>query len=222
MPAAKKKHQIHHIVLQQTRSPLFYIIIAFVLGFGTHFLISVIFAESKIEESIHSCVNKVSGEVRIISNYTDYRDGKLEKIRKDNKEDTDGCRENEMALQWNKQGPPGPTGGSSFPFICPECSIGNIGNRLAGKDLSNAILSRASLDNADLNSVNFQNALLIATDFTNSNLSNVNFENADLSEARFENANLTGTKWKNTICPDGTNSNNNNNTCEGHIPPSEE
>ena len=40
----------------------------------------------------------------------------------------------------------------------------------------------------------------------------VNLNDADLS-----NANLNSINWLNTICPDGTNSDNNENTCENNL-----
>ena len=65
-------------------------------------------------------------------------------------------------------------------------------------------------------------------DFTGANLSNVlggglvnftnvNFTNANLSGSQWSgNATVTGVTWSNTTCPDGTNSNNDGNTCVGH------
>jgi uncharacterized protein YjbI with pentapeptide repeats len=52
---------------------------------------------------------------------------------------------------------------------------------------------------------------------TSVNLSNADLSNADLSNAVLVNANLTGAtlggvQWFNTICPDGTNSDNDGGT----------
>ena len=79
------------------------------------------------------------------------------------------------------------------------------------------------------NYVNFSGA-----DFTESDIYSGYFENSDLTfshglayvanYAHFENSDLTGatdavpygSDWFNTICPDGSNSDDNGNTCEGH------
>lgn len=96
---------------------------------------------------------------------------------------------------------------------------------LTGTSFSSAYLVNAGISNATLVNVNFSNAKLNSVDFTNSNLQNANFTNADLTDANFTNAtnmstaNLTGVIWSNTTCPDGINSDNNGNTCEGHLIP---
>ena len=64
-------------------------------------------------------------------------------------------------------------------------------------DLSNADLSGADLRYANL---------------TNADLSGANLYNADLTGA-----NLAGVYWYDTTCPDGTNSDNNGNTCANNL-----
>ena len=79
-------------------------------------------------------------------------------------------------------------------------------------------------------SADFTNAILIGSSFRDSNLTSSNFTNADLTNVNFTGTNLTGATsmdtasltdviWSNTTCPDGTNSDNNGNTCEGHLTP---
>lgn len=51
-------------------------------------------------------------------------------------------------------------------------------------------------------------------DLTGADLTNVDFTGIDLTTAT-----LTGVIWANTLCPDGTNSDANGNTCEGHLVP---
>jgi len=214
-----KSHKLD--VGNQRQLPLFIFILVFFVGFCTHLLISRILAQSQTDSVIHACAKKRTGELRIIVDHKDYREGRREKERKENKEDKNGCRENEISLEWNKEGPAGSSGsggggGASFPLVCPECSIGNVGDRLAGKDLSNAVLPFVNFEGSNLTGTNFFNALLQSAEFTGANLSNANFENANLQHAKLEDANVSGVKWKNTTCPDGTNSDANNNTCEGH------
>lgn len=96
--------------------------------------------------------------------------------------------------------------------------------------------------NTDLSGSNFSNAHLANSNFIDENYSNTHWVNADLStgtqpasfdhtnlsNADFTGANLkgvtglgtttiTGVTWSNTTCPDGTNSDNNGNTCIGHM-----
>jgi len=80
---------------------------------------------------------------------------------------------------------------------------------LIGANLSNAQMAGANLTNATLTDANLQLALL-----SNANLTNADLTGADLSGAT--DANVT---WSNTTCPDGTNSNNDTNTCSGHGAP---
>jgi len=84
---------------------------------------------------------------------------------------------------------------------------------MSNADLRNADLSYANWCyayscNADLTGANLINADLTGTDLTGADLSNADLSNVDLSsaDARY-------VFWNNTICPDGTNSNDNGNTC---------
>ncbi|MDC0156058.1 pentapeptide repeat-containing protein, partial [Euryarchaeota archaeon] len=68
-------------------------------------------------------------------------------------------------------------------------------------------LSDADLINADLSGANLSNAYLFDADL----------RLADLSGADLTGAYLTGVSWYDTICPDGTNSDDNGNTCENNL-----
>ena len=48
-------------------------------------------------------------------------------------------------------------------------------------------------------------------------LSFTNLRNANLRDADLTGADLTGVYWDNTICPDGTNSDDNGDTCENNL-----
>ena len=48
-------------------------------------------------------------------------------------------------------------------------------------------------------------------------LSGANLGGADLSFTYLLNANLSGVSWYNTTCPDGTNSDDNGDTCENNL-----
>ncbi|MDE2024985.1 MAG: pentapeptide repeat-containing protein [Patescibacteria group bacterium] len=104
--------------------------------------------------------------------------------------------------------------------------------------------SNDNLTNADFsNIVDLVNWKSIAQNFTSANLTGVNFSNSDFSNSSFNNANfshtnlsyaslihdtflgatnmstanVTGVTWANVTCPDGSNSDNNGNTCVGHF-----
>ena len=116
---------------------------------------------------------------------------------------------------------------------------------LTGNNISNITFgnnSTATFTNSNFTNANFSNSAvqsgsginlngsnLTNTNFTGFNVegantaslgnatgSNTNFTNANLSGADFSNSNLTTPIWSNTICPDGTNSDSDGNTCIGH------
>ena len=66
--------------------------------------------------------------------------------------------------------------------------------------------------NAELNGVRFDSANLTYSDFSGALIDSVNFLNANLTGATF-----SGTTWINTTCPDGTNSDDNGDTCENNL-----
>jgi Bacterial Ig-like domain (group 3)/Pentapeptide repeats (8 copies) len=96
---------------------------------------------------------------------------------------------------------------------CPSL----VGCNLSGVNLSGIDLSGADLSGANLNRVNFSRADLSGADLSGANLNSVNFSGANLSGADLSRANLNGVIWSSTICPDGTNSNTDSNTCQRHL-----
>lgn len=80
-------------------------------------------------------------------------------------------------------------------------------------DLSNGLSSNISnYTNADFTGVNLTNGSINGNNFTGAN-----FTNANLTQSSFTNNTFTSVTWSNTTCADGTNSNNNGNTCIGHL-----
>ncbi|MBJ64803.1 MAG: hypothetical protein CMB55_08435 [Euryarchaeota archaeon] len=53
--------------------------------------------------------------------------------------------------------------------------------------------------------------------FSNANLSGAFIENSNFRGINLSSANIDSTLWDNTICPNGKNSNDHNNTCEGQL-----
>jgi uncharacterized protein YjbI with pentapeptide repeats len=109
------------------------------------------------------------------------------------------------------------------------CSTQFIGRpdettNLSGAILSDAHLSGANLIGADLSNADLSGANLGTTDQICSallppgkSLIGADLSNANLKGANISNTDFTGVKWKNTTCPDGTNSDTNgSNSCVGH------
>ena len=86
------------------------------------------------------------------------------------------------------------------------------GANLSGANLYEADLRFSGLDYADLSGADLSGANLYGADLYNAFLSG-----ADLTGANLFIANLDDVNWYNTTCPDGTNSDNNGNTCENNL-----
>jgi hypothetical protein len=112
--------------------------------------------------------------------------------------------------------------------------------RLVDATLNDANLDSASLEHADLYGTLVEGASLTDADLTDAYLGSANFNGADLTDATLDGANFTYTNlenailtgsdmsaansntlqnilWGNTTCPDGTNSNNDGDTCLGNL-----
>jgi len=100
-------------------------------------------------------------------------------------------------------------------------------NYLNGVNFSNSILG--SFEWMYFNNSNFSGANFFFADILGGSYNNSDFTYSDMLKTvgngqYFENSDLTGATnavpynsyWVNTICPDGTNSDDNGNTCEGH------
>jgi hypothetical protein len=92
---------------------------------------------------------------------------------------------------------------------------------LQGDNLQSASLSGADLTGASLGGSSLRDATLAGANLTGASLQGSNLLGADLTDANLTGAsllgaNLSGAVWSNTICPDGTNSNNDSGTCVGH------
>lgn len=109
------------------------------------------------------------------------------------------------------------------------------GNFVQGEDFSNssfvkAVLSEVNANNgggplsANFTGANFTDASLVAVNFHGVNLTGANLTRANLKFARLSSADMTGAiltdvVWGQTICPDGSDSDSNGNTCIGHLTP---
>lgn len=125
------------------------------------------------------------------------------------------------------------SGASLIKAVMNNNSLDNInfsGANLTEARLKNSGLTGSNFSGANLTNASFKNSGLVQVNFTGANLQGTNLFNTALIETNFTNANLTGALnvntanrenpiWSNTICPDGTNSDANGNTCEGHLTP---
>jgi uncharacterized protein YjbI with pentapeptide repeats len=91
-----------------------------------------------------------------------------------------------------------------------------INASLSGANLTNATLTNADLTNAALTAANLTGAMLGGANLTDANMSHATLTDANLIGAALFGADLFGVFWANTTCPDGTNSNSNGFTCDGH------
>ena len=86
--------------------------------------------------------------------------------------------------------------------------------------LNQSNLSNANLTNTNLTDVFMSQVNLMNVEWNSSNLTNVDLTHADLTGSlNFDTTTRTGVVYFNTICPDGTNSDDNGGTCEGHLTP---
>lgn len=76
---------------------------------------------------------------------------------------------------------------------------------------------------ANVTGANFSNSVLHEAQFKNANLQNANFSNTTLTRVKFTgaqnmgSANFSGAAFDEVTCPDGTNSDNNGSSCDGHF-----
>jgi hypothetical protein len=109
--------------------------------------------------------------------------------------------------------------------ICSAASVcsylGQLG--LNGTNFSGSYLEGADFTISELVGANFSGAFLRNARFGAAQVSEALFVGADLTGATlvgssgFSTSDLTGVRWSNTTCPDGSNSDNNGNTCVGHL-----
>ena len=85
--------------------------------------------------------------------------------------------------------------------------------------LFEADLEGTNLSNADLSGDVLESANLSAANLNGANLSNANLGTANLTNATLTGADVNGVVWVDATCPDGTNSNNDGDTCVNNLTP---
>ena len=94
-------------------------------------------------------------------------------------------------------------------------------------DFSRSKITNASFEGAELikslfrkvkaRGASFEGADLTRADLRGADLRGADMERAVLRGARLKGAKLGEIQWKNTICPDGSNSDSHRNTCVGYL-----
>jgi uncharacterized protein YjbI with pentapeptide repeats len=126
------------------------------------------------------------------------------------------------------------------PLVCPSCRFPSeipppeILARLQGAYLPNVYMSGINLSGADLIGADLRGATITWADLSDADLSGVDFSimphiyywtgkpnniPTNLTGTDMSGAILDGVIWDNTICPDGTNSDANGETCENNLKP---
>jgi hypothetical protein len=97
-----------------------------------------------------------------------------------------------------------------------------VGADLTGSNFTGAIFSSADLAGANLSNSTFTGDTFTGATLTNTAMSNSNFKAADFTDANLTGASLTASNlatatWNSSVCPDGTDSNNDGGSCQGHL-----
>jgi hypothetical protein len=206
---------------------ILFLLAGVILGTGISLTATLAIAHGGDTSKLHSCVDDTTGAMRMVG-------------------ENDTCPGGEHNVDWDQDAITS-TISHVAPYICTiKCNLTQFASNIKGKDFSYSQIVSIQLISVDMSGTNFShsnisgtffqtdltdtdfsNASLEESSFAETNLQNANFTNADLTDTDFtgatnmDTATLTGVTWSNTVCPDGTNSDENSNTCEGHFTPAE-
>jgi uncharacterized protein YjbI with pentapeptide repeats len=204
-------------------------VIVFALGLAVHAALPslVAFAHGGSTALIHGCVKNSNGSLRIVGA-------------------NDNCDNNEAALDWSISGSGGGGGSDSnlvlgggwieFDdlFLGYDFSSKHLGEvifqlgDMTDANFSNSTFYGGSMGSINLTNVDFSNAVfksysLSQSDLTGANFSGAHFKSSFFQSVDFSVATTTGVtfegehEWIDVTCPDGTNSDDNGETCIGHF-----
>ena len=88
---------------------------------------------------------------------------------------------------------------------------------LTGANLTGTLLERATFQYANLTNADLAYTSAWSTGLSGADLTGADLTDAYLLDADLTVADLTGVDWSRTTCPDGTNSDDNGNTCENNL-----
>ena len=215
------------------------LILAFVAGGITTLATTLSFAHGGDANFIHGCVKNSNGSIRIIgpneactnnetaldwpkaaknANFVCVNCQEKDIMHRINKSDLTNTNFNDGILSHSELTNTD-ISGSTFQYGVLY-GVNFSGTDGTDTDFSNANLKGSNMQSsANFSRSKFINANMTFGSFDHSIFIDADFTNADLSRSYLNDSIFTGAIWNNTICPDGTNSNNNGNTCEGHLTP---
>lgn len=107
--------------------------------------------------------------------------------------------------------------GSFYEVMSKTPCRGFVGCNLSRLDLTSASLPFTDLSRTNFNRTILKGAGLFGADLSHANLNGADLTQADLRTAVLSGANLHNVRWSSTMCPDGTNSDSDGETCVGHL-----
>lgn len=107
------------------------------------------------------------------------------------------------------------SGSNQVGFQNADLTSSNLSHSTFSGFATSTNFTGADFSNAAINNVNMSDS-----NFSNTNFSNTTFDSVNMTNAtNAATATFTGVTWTNVTCPDGTNSDDNSNTCAGHLTP---
>jgi uncharacterized protein YjbI with pentapeptide repeats len=213
-------------------------VVALVMGFIGASAGSVVSAHGGDASRIHACLNPGNGTIYVVE--AGQACGSNQTALDWNIQGPQGPQgiegpQGPQGIQ-GPQGPAGPQGplgrGSFYSHGLAGAQLQNADLRyreLSAFDLGLADLTNANLTGANVISASLHLTNLIGANLTGANLDSVDFRSANLTNANLTNAymvgaimtgaTMTGVEYNNTICPDGSLSDLNGDTCSGHGAP---
>lgn len=180
---------------------IIFLVVGFFVGMGTILLIPKVLAHEGNDDPnlVHGCISDLTGGLRVVAYTVD-------------------CDLLETPIHFPA------TLSQLPPLACPGCDL-SYSTVLQNKDLRGAWLRGATLSYGDYTGANF-----IGADMKDVIADGANFSDADMTDMVFDHTAftgavgmtttiLTGATWISVNCPDGSSSNDHDNTCIGHLSP---
>ncbi len=105
-------------------------------------------------------------------------------------------------------------------LVGPGANISGVdfsGGDFTGVTLSSDVLNNDNFSGADLSGVDLDRSDLTGSNLTDADLTGSNLTDANLTYDGFTDATLNGVVFDDTVCPDGSNSSNDNGTCLNNL-----
>jgi uncharacterized protein YjbI with pentapeptide repeats len=116
---------------------------------------------------------------------------------------------------------------TGYPLGFPDSGLSGAdleGANISGADLEEDVFSDANLSDGNFSHTYLSGSLMTDANLTDANLKDANLDQVDMTGANLDDAHMAGATlklvvWDDTTCPDGTNSNNDGDTCAKHLKP---